>query len=70
MKFAALIIEALGILAVGCGIAIEVIYKAAAGLLCITSGSFLLVIGGFIWAKVMPRSGSRDNADNPGASTG
>jgi len=61
----AMVVEIVGILVVAFGVAIEIVYKASTGLICITAGSLLLAIGGFIWAKMMPRSGPQNSARGP-----
>lgn len=54
MKYTALVLEVLGIVAICSGIIIETIYKAHYGLVIITVGSLLIAIGGIVWAKIMP----------------
>lgn len=57
MKKLAICVELSGIAVIAIGIAIELIYAATIGFVAITTGSLLLVVGGFIWAKVTSKGG-------------
>lgn len=49
----AMTVEIVGSAIVACGIGIEVGYGAHIGFLGITVGSFLVALGGVLWAKVL-----------------
>jgi|GEM_PF-4150594 hypothetical protein len=53
MNILALILELIGILAIGLGIFYEVIHHAGVGFIAITVGSLLIAVGALIWAKII-----------------
>jgi len=55
MKLLPIILELLGVAAVGCGIGIEIGMGADVGYVVITIGSVLVATGGIIWGKFMKR---------------
>ena len=52
-KLLAVSLEAIGIGVVLVGIAVEVVYEADVGFMCITGGSAVLALGGMIFAKLV-----------------
>lgn len=55
MALLPIILELLGIAAIGVGIGVEVATHADIGWTAVTTGSCLLAIGGVIWGKFMRR---------------
>jgi hypothetical protein len=55
MKLLPIILEILGVAAIGCGIGIEIGMGADVGYVIITVGSVLVATGGVIWGKFMRR---------------
>ena len=53
MTLLPIILELLGIAAIGVGIGVEVATHADIGWVAVTTGSCLLAIGGIIWGKFM-----------------
>lgn len=51
MKFLAIILELVGISAIGAGIGVEVVTGAEIGFVVITFGSLMVATGGIIWGK-------------------
>lgn len=54
-KILPIVLELIGIAAIGVGIGIEVTMHAEAGFVAITVGSVFIAIGGVIWGKFMKR---------------
>ena len=50
-KLLPIILELVGIVTIGSGIAIELISRAEIGYVVITAGSLLIATGGIIWGK-------------------
>jgi len=55
MRGLAIALEAVGIVAIIIGIAIEAIMHADIGFIAITGGSVIIATGGLLWAKVIRR---------------
>lgn len=53
MRGLAIALEAVGIVAIVIGIAIEAVMRADIGFIAITGGSAIIATGGLLWAKVM-----------------
>lgn len=51
MRLATILIELFGMAGIGVGIGIEIVYKADAGFIVLTSGSLMMACGAFIYAK-------------------
>lgn len=53
MRGLAIALEAVGIVAIIIGIAIEAIMQADIGFIAITGGSAIIAAGGLLWAKLI-----------------
>lgn len=53
MRGLAIALEAVGIVAIIIGIAIEAIMQANIGFIAITGGSVVIAAGGLLWAKII-----------------
>ena len=56
-KLLPIVLELLGIAAIGTGIGVEVAAHADVGWVLVTTGSLLVAAGGIIWGKFMRRGG-------------
>lgn len=52
----ALLLELVGVVAIGGGIGVEIVMEAHFGFIFISGGSAFVAIGGIIWGKFMRRS--------------
>lgn len=59
MRLLAVILEVIGVAAIGAGIGVELATGADTGWVIVTTGSCLVAIGGVIWGKFMRRSDGR-----------
>ena len=58
MKLLAIVLEIIGIAAIGAGIGVELVIGADIGFVAITVGSLLVASGGVIWGKFL-KGGNR-----------
>jgi cytochrome c biogenesis factor len=56
MRSLAIALEAVGIVAIIIGIAIESVFRAEIGFITITGGSAFIAAGGLIWAKLVKKN--------------